>query len=85
MRQNDRRAFRAINRIALMEVSMILHLHWPHADRAMPKALTALHDAPLGSLHPGYRRYRFFINNITLRYETIQAVAQHTRHRSHFT
>ncbi|EEJ3422837.1 ribulose-phosphate 3 epimerase family protein [Salmonella enterica subsp. enterica] len=56
---------------------MILHPSLASADPLRyAEALTALHDAPLGSLHLDTS----FINNITFGMKTIQAVAQHTRH-----
>lgn len=59
---------------------MILHPSLASADPLRyAEALTALHDAPLGSLHLDIEDTSF-INNITFGMKTIQAVAQHTRH-----
>lgn len=59
---------------------MILHPSLASADPLRyAEALTALHDAPLGSLHLDIEDTSF-INNITFGMTTIQAVAQYTRH-----
>lgn len=59
---------------------MILHPSLASADPLRyAEALTALHDAPLGSLHLDIEDTSF-INNITFGMKTIQAVAQYTRH-----
>ncbi|VEA12192.1 Protein sgcE [Salmonella enterica subsp. enterica] len=59
---------------------MILHPSLASADPLRyAEALTALHDAPLGSLHLDIEDTSF-INNITFGMKTIQAVAQYTCH-----
>ncbi|AGR58838.1 ribulose-phosphate 3 epimerase family protein [Salmonella bongori] len=59
---------------------MILHPSLASADPLRyAEVLTALHNAPLGSLHMDIEDTSF-INNITFGMKTIQAVAQYTRH-----
>lgn len=59
---------------------MILHPSLAAADPLRyAGAFTALHDAPLGSLHLDIEDTSF-INNITFGMKTIQAVVQYTRH-----